>query len=256
MTSNQFPQEDLLWHKWLNTKETGAANDLIEHYIYLVDFHVDRMASHVPNTVSRDDLKSFGFMGLYDAIQKFEIDRKLKFDTYASFRIRGAIIDGLRKEDWLSRSMRDRTKKVAEISEKLEQKLHRAPTAEEIAAKAELTVEEVENSVKDALFSNVLSIHEKPKPNEDNYQEEIGYMLPDHAAVLPEEQVLKHELTAELAQSLKTLNENEQLVVSLFYFNELTLTEIGRVMELTTSRISQIHKAAIFKLRKILNKVI
>lgn len=255
MTSNHSPLEDTLWDQWLNSNEDEAANALIEHYMYLVNFHVDRVASHVPSSVNREDLKSFGLLGLFDALKKFEIKRNLKFDTYASFRIRGAIIDGLRKEDWLSRSTRDKAKKVAEISQKLEQKLQRIPTAKEIAKIANMTVEEVETSVKDTIFSNVLSIDEKPKKHETDYQEGIGYSIPDETAVLPDNHIVDAELKKELADSLKSLNDNEQLVISLFYYDELTLTEIGRVMELTTSRISQIHKAAIFKLRRTLKKI-
>lgn len=255
MTSNNSPLEDTLWDQWLNNQEDEAANELIKHYMYLVNFHVDRVASHVPSTVSREDLKSFGLLGLYDALKKFEIKRNLKFDTYASFRIRGAIIDGLRKEDWLSRATRDKAKQVAEMSQHLEQKLHRTPTAEEIANKIGMSVEEVETSIRDTIFSNVLSIDEKPKANGVDYQEGLGYSIPDETSVNPDDHVSNHELNLELAHSLKTLNDNEQLVISLFYFEELTLTEIGRVMELTTSRISQIHKAAIFKLRKTLKKI-
>lgn len=255
MTSNHSPLEDTLWDQWLNSNEDEAANALIEHYMYLVNFHVDRVASHVPSSVNREDLKSFGLLGLFDALKKFEIKRNLKFDTYASFRIRGAIIDGLRKEDWLSRSTRDKAKKVAEISQKLEQKLQRIPTAKEIAKIANMTVEEVETSVRDTIFSNVLSIDEKPKKHETDYQEGIGYSIPDETAVLPDNYIVDAELKKELADSLKSLNDNEQLVISLFYYDELTLTEIGRVMELTTSRISQIHKAAIFKLRRTLKKI-
>lgn len=252
---NQSPLEGKLWDQWLNNKDDDAANDLIEHYMYLVSFHVDRLGSHIPSTVSREDLRSFGLQGLYDALKKFDLSRNLKFDTYASFRIRGAIIDGLRKEDWLSRATRDKAKRVAETSRILEQKLQRTPTAEEIAEHVGMPVEEVESSVRDAIFSNVLSIDEKPRNQGMDYQEGIGYSIPDENIVLPDEHVKRNEINQELAQSLKTLNENEQLVISLFYYEELTLTEIGQVMELTTSRISQIHKTAIFKLRKTLKKI-
>jgi len=257
MTSNhkQSPLEDVLWDRWSNNDEE-AANDLIKHYMYLVVFHVDRVASHVPSTVNREDLKSFGLHGLYDALKKFDIKRNLKFDTYASFRIRGAIIDGLRKEDWLSRATRDKAKRVSEVSQILEQELQRSPTAEEIAGKVGLTVEEVESSVRDTIFSNVLSIDEKPRTHGMDYQEGIGYSIPDEKTVSTDEYIESNEISSELANSLKALNDNEQLVISLFYYEELTLTEIGRVMELTTSRISQIHKTAIFKLRKTLKKIV
>lgn len=104
-------EEERLWNNWITTKNNHAANELIQHYMYLVNFHVDRTASHLPRNVSRDDLVSFGLMGLFDALKKFEPARDLKFDTYASFRIRGAIIDGLRKEDRLSRTAREKVKK-------------------------------------------------------------------------------------------------------------------------------------------------
>lgn len=224
--------------------------------MYLVNFHVDRTATMVPKTISRDELKSFGLMGLFDAIKKFQIERNLKFDTYASFRIRGAIIDGLRKEDWLSRAMRDKAKKVAEVSEQLEQKFQRLPKAEEIAAEINMTVEEVETAIKDTILSNVLSIDEKPKTSDSQYQEGLGFAIQDDTVILPDEHVIHDELKTELVQSLKSLNKNEQLVISLFYEKELTLTEIGHVLELTTSRISQIHKTAIVKLRKILGKIV
>lgn len=224
--------------------------------MYLVNFHVDRTATMVPKTISRDELKSFGLMGLFDAIKKFQIERNLKFDTYASFRIRGAIIDGLRREDWLSRAMRDKAKKVAEISEQLEQRLQRQPKPEEIAEELNMTVEEVETAIKDTIVSNVLSIDEKPKTSDSQYQEGFRFAIQDDTVVLPDEHVIHDELTTELAQSLKLLNKNEQLVINLFYEKELTLTEIGHVLELTTSRISQIHKTAIVKLRKTLEKII
>lgn len=256
MSSNHSPLEDALWQQWFNHQDEDATNSLIDHYMYLVNFHVDRTATMVPKTISRDELKSFGLMGLFDAIKKFQIERNLKFDTYASFRIRGAIIDGLRREDWLSRAMRDKAKKVAEISEQLEQRLQRQPKPEEIAEELNMTVEEVETAIKDTIVSNVLSIDEKPKTSDSQYQEGFRFAIQDDTVVLPDEHVIHDELTTELAQSLKLLNKNEQLVINLFYEKELTLTEIGHVLELTTSRISQIHKTAIVKLRKTLEKII
>lgn len=253
MTANKSPLEQKLWKNWLENKNNEAANELIENYLYLVSFHVERVSSHLPSNVTKDDLKSFGLMGLFDALNKFEHKRDLKFDTYASFRVRGAIIDGLRKEDWLPRSIREKTKKVEKISQELEQTNQRVPTAREIAAKLEIPAHEVEELVCDSLYANVLSIEEKPKNSTTEHKEGIGYTIPDESSILPDNHLLQTEINKELIESIKLLNENEQMVVSLFYHQELTLTEIGQVLELTTSRISQIHKKAIFKLRNTLN---
>ncbi|MBP1949149.1 FliA/WhiG family RNA polymerase sigma factor [Virgibacillus litoralis] len=255
MTTNKSPLEQRLWKNWLENKDNEAANELIENYMYLVTFHVERVSSHLPSNVNKEDLKSFGLMGLFDALNKFEHNRNLKFDTYASFRIRGAIIDGLRKEDWLPRSIREKTKKIEKVSQELEQSYHRTPTADEIAAKLEIPVHEVEELVRDSLFANILSIEEKPKDNSVEHKEGIGYTIPDESSISPDDHMLQTEIKQELIESIKLLNENEQMVVSLFYHQELTLTEIGQVLELTTSRISQIHRKAIFKLKNTINKM-
>ncbi|RLL45339.1 FliA/WhiG family RNA polymerase sigma factor [Oceanobacillus piezotolerans] len=256
MVNTNTPLEQELWNKWIRNRSSEAANELVNHYIYLVLFHVERICSHLPKTVSKDDIKSLGLIGLYDALKKFEPNRDLKFDTYASIRIRGAIIDGLRKEDWLPRSLRDKVKKVEQAQQQLEQKHHRAPTSSEIADEIGISVQEVETVVKDSLFANVLSIEEKPKSNHSgNLKEGIGYSIPEDLSMIPENQIIQEEVKNELIEAIKNLNEREQLVISLFYFDELTLTEIGQVLDLTTSRISQIHKKAVFKLKNVLSKL-
>lgn len=247
--SDSSPVIQEVWNKWSSDRDNESANQLVEHYLYLVQYHVQRIAIHLPKNVSKDDMKSLGLIGLYDALHKFEPKRDLKFDTYASFRIRGSIIDGLRKEDWLPRSTRDKSKKIDKAMRDLEQKLHREPTLAEVAELLEMPKQEVEQIVKDSLFSNLLSIEDKSSDHQDDFKEGIGYNLPDKN-LTPEESVLTVENHQELEQSIGQLNKNEQLVISLFYKEELTFTEIGNVLELTTSRISQIHKQAIFKLKK------
>ncbi|SFD80178.1 RNA polymerase, sigma 28 subunit, SigD/FliA/WhiG [Lentibacillus persicus] len=254
MSTDESPLLQTLWKHWLENNDRSAADQLIDYYTYIVSYHVERIASNLPARVSRDDLKSFGLMGLYDALTKFQHERDLKFDTYASFRVRGAILDGLRKEDWLPRSIRDKTKKVEQVSQELEQYFQREPTSEEIAERLKLTAKEVEEITRDTLVANILSIEEKPNKTSD-HNEGIGYSIPDQSALQPDEQLVKRELKADLIESMQSLNQNEQMVVSLFYHKELTLTEIGHVLELTTSRISQIHRKALFKMRKSLQKL-
>jgi RNA polymerase sigma factor FliA len=188
-------------------------------------------------------------MGLLDALQKFDPTRDLKFDTYASFRVRGAILDGLRKEDWLPRSTRDRAKKIEAKTVELEQILLRHVTAEEVAASLEMAPEEVYQTTKEHFFANVLSMDEQLT---DEDHESQSYSIKDDKTITPEEEVLKGEKMTELEKTILTLSAKEQLVLSLFYKEELTLTEIGEVMKLSTSRISQIHSKAIFKLRNLL----
>lgn len=255
MSTKKLLHEQKLWKNWMAKGDNQAANELIQHYMYLVSFHVERISSHLPNNISKEDIQSLGLFGLYDALTKFDTGRNLKFDTYASFRIRGAIMDGLRKDDWLSRSVREKAKKVEQLAQELEKTLKRAPTAPEIAEQTDMSTAEVEAAVKDSLFGNILSMEEKPKDGKGDKKEGIGYTIADNALLRPEENLLANELKEELIAGIKMLSEKEQLVISLFYKEELTLTEIGEVMGLTTSRISQIHKKTIFKLRKTLSKI-
>lgn len=247
-------EEQLIWQKWVSKRDEEAGNLLVKKYMSLVSYHVARISAGLPRSVSKDDIYSLGLLGLYDALEKFDPKRDLKFDTYASFRIRGAIIDGLRKEDWLSRSTREKAKKIEGAVEKLEQKLMRNVTAEDVAKELGLPEEEVVAVMNEDFFASILSLDEHP--GEKDEKDGNGFAIRDNNAIIPEDKVLKDELIEELQDSIKELNEKEQLVLSLFYNEELTLTEIGQVMDLSTSRISQIHSKAIFKLRKTLKKII
>ncbi|HAQ06190.1 MAG TPA: FliA/WhiG family RNA polymerase sigma factor [Bacillus bacterium] len=246
--------EDLLtWDKWVQSRDPDAGNLLIKKYMPLVSYHVQRISVSLPKSVSRDDLKSLGMIGLYDALEKFDPKRDLKFDTYSSFRIRGAILDGLRKEDWLPRSTREKAKKIDAAIERLEQRFMRNATIEEIAQELNMDEDDIASTINEHFFANVLSIDEHPNDNDD--RDNQSFAIKDEKSEIPEEKVIKAELLEEVAGMVSQLNDKEQLVLSLFYKEELTLTEIGLVMNLSTSRISQIHSKAIFKLRKWLEKV-
>ncbi|UFU01049.1 FliA/WhiG family RNA polymerase sigma factor [Radiobacillus kanasensis] len=255
MSNSTAPQDEQLWDSWIKDQDSDAANQLIQKYSYIVSYHVQRIGVHLPSSVSRDDIKSLGLVGLYDALTKFDPKRDLKFDTYASFRVRGAIIDGLRKEDWLPRSVREKTKQLDRVSNQLEQQLQRKPSAEEIAKELGIPEKEVEEIIKDSLFANVLSMDDKPKDNGKEQREGIGYSVPDESTATPEQNIVRKESYVELEQGIKKLNENEQMVISLFYKEELTFTEIGQVLGLTTSRISQIHRKSIVKLQQVLANI-
>ncbi|MED3552166.1 FliA/WhiG family RNA polymerase sigma factor [Cytobacillus praedii] len=251
--AHQMTEEQTYWQSWVTSRDAQAGNFLVQKYLPLVSYHVQRISVNLPRNVSRDDLRSLGLMGLYDALEKFEPNRDLKFDTYASFRIRGAILDGLRKEDWLPRNTREKAKKIESAIEKLEQRLGRKATIQEISLEVNMTEEEVHSVMNEHFFANILSIDEKPSDQDD--KESQSFIIKDEGTEMPEEKIIKDEMIAEMVQLISQLNEKEQLVISLFYKEELTLTEIGQVMNLSTSRISQIHSKAIFKLRHALEKV-
>ncbi|WP_439098706.1 FliA/WhiG family RNA polymerase sigma factor [Metabacillus sp. HB246100] len=254
MSHMTLMDEQVVWQKWIDIRDSYAGDILIKKYMPLVSYHVQRISVGLPKSVNKDDLMSLGLFGLYDALEKFDPTRDLKFDTYASFRVRGAIIDGLRKEDWLPRSSREKAKKVEAAIEKLEQKHLRNVSSEEIAEELGLSEGEVVTVMNEGFFANILSIDDQMYDQDEG--DTIGYSIKDENQDTPEEKLLKDELIENLSKVITQLSEKEQLVISFFYKEELTLTEIGQVMNLSTSRISQIHSKALFKLRKILENVI
>ena len=248
-------EELTYWHKWLEGRDAQAGDILAKKYLPLVSYHVQRIGVNLPKNVNRDDLRSLGNMGLFDALEKFDPSRDLKFETYASFRIRGAIIDGLRKEDWLPRGTREKAKLIDSAIETLEQRKMRNITPGEIAEELELTEDEVIKITNESFFSNVLSMDEQPH---DSLFEQDGqsYTVKDDRILTPEETLVKKELLKEMVNLIHKLGEKEQLVLDLFYRQELTLTEIGYILNLSTSRISQIHSRALFRLKDLLSKTI
>ncbi|BDG35166.1 FliA/WhiG family RNA polymerase sigma factor [Saccharococcus caldoxylosilyticus] len=242
-------EERKYWDSWVEHRDPQAGDKLVQLYMPLVHYHVQRIAVSLPKNIHKQELVSLGLIGLYDALEKFDPSRDLKFDTYASFRIRGAILDGLRKEDWLPRSIREKAKKIEETIERLEQRYMRSVTAKEVAAELGMTEEEVYTVANENFFANVLSFQQVVTEEEE---ETAPLAVRDEKTPSPEEEVIKQELYEKLAEVIEQLSEKEQLVISLFYKEELTFTEIGEILGLSTSRISQLHSKAIFKLRKIL----
>jgi RNA polymerase sigma factor for flagellar operon FliA len=249
--SKREQTEEELWDRWMTDRDSDVGDILVQKYMPLVTYHVQRISSGLPRNVSRDDIKSLGLQGLFDALTKFDTSRDLKFDTYASFRIRGTIIDGLRKEDWLPRSAREKLKKLTQEIAILEQQLMRHATSEEVANHVGMSVDEVHQIMHESYFSNILSMDESIQEDDEDSQQ--TYSIQDDQNRNPEQEVVMDELIGELAKSITTLNENEQIVLNLFYTDELTLTEIGEILSLSTSRISQIHSKALFKLRNLLS---
>src|SRR5690625_2338756 len=248
--------EKTLWKRWKNEKGEEISNELIQYYLHVVDYHVETIAQHIPQSFDKGDLKSLGIMGLYDALHKYDSERNVKFTTYASIRVHGSIMDGLRKEDWLPRTLREKAKKIEKTSEQLEQQLNRVPTTSDIATALQIEVEEVEATRTDILLANVQSLDANYQTDETDEGSHALLFMNDENTPTPDEHIISNEVKKELIQSIQQLNEREQLVISLVYVEELTLTEIGHVLDLSTSRISQIHKKAISKLQSILSESI
>ncbi|WJH33285.1 FliA/WhiG family RNA polymerase sigma factor [Paenibacillus sp. CC-CFT747] len=240
-----------LWKQWKEEGSTEAKKSLIEQYIPLVDFVSNRLAIGLPKNISRDDLSSYGIMGLIDAIDKFDYTRGLQFETYASWRIRGAVIDGLRQGDWVPRSVREKAKKIEDAYQKLEQKYLRSVTDAEISEYLQVSEGDFQQMVNDIAITSVCSIDDPIKEEE---AETRLSLLVDETAKNPDYKVNEVYLKDTLAKAIDKLTEKERTVVSLFYFEELSLSEIAEVMSLSPSRISQLHSKAILRLRGSLGR--
>ncbi|WP_309121265.1 FliA/WhiG family RNA polymerase sigma factor [Paenibacillus sp.] len=235
-----------VWRSWKATGDPEAKRKLIEHYVSLVDYVTSRLAIGLPRNVSKDDLASYGIMGLIDAVDKFDLERGLQFETYASWRIRGAIIDGLRQADWVPRSVREKARKIEEAYQRLEQEHLRSVTDGEISAYLQVSEQEFQQMVQEVSVASLVSLED---PIREEESETRMTLLVDERAKNPEDSVRDIYLKESLAKAIERLTEKERTVVSLFYFEELSLSEIAEVMSLSPSRISQLHSKAILRLR-------
>jgi RNA polymerase sigma factor FliA len=240
-----------IWQKWKEDGDIEAKKRLIEQYLTLVDYVSNRMAIGLPKNVSKDDLASNGVMGLIDAIEKFDYRRGLQFETYASWRIRGAIIDGLRQGDWVPRSVREKAKKIEEAYQHLEQQYLRSVSDAEISSYLEVSEKEFVHMLQEIAVTTVCSLED---PIREEESETRLSLLIDEKAKNPDYKVHEFYLKESLVRGIERLTAKERTVVSLFYYEELSLSEIAEVMCLSPSRISQLHSKAILRLRGALDK--
>lgn len=239
------------WRQWKEEKSPEARKQLLENYLPLVDFVSNRLANGMPQNVTKDDLASHGILGLMDAIDKFDYLRGLQFETYASWRIRGAIIDGLRQGDWVPRSVREKAKRIEDAYQKLEQQYLRSVTDEEISSYLQVSENEFQTMLQDITLTTLCSIDEPIKEEESETRLSL---LIDETSKNPEYKVNEIFLKESLAKAIDRLTEKERTVVSLFYYEDLSLSEIAEVMSLSPSRISQLHSKAILRLRGSLGR--
>ncbi|WP_099187198.1 sigma-70 family RNA polymerase sigma factor [Tepidibacter mesophilus] len=239
-------REDM-WSRYKSSKNSEEKNELkkeiILEYVNLVKIISGRLYNYYGANIEYDDLVSYGIIGLIDAIEKYDYTKNIKFQTYASVRIRGAIIDEIRNLDWIPRSIRQKSKLIKDTYSKLENKLGREPSIKELSDELGKTDEEVLKILEETNVYNLISL-------EEELNENLKIQIKDSSTdINPEESLLRKDTIKNLKLALDTLNEREQLIVNLYYYEELTYKEIGKVLNISESRISQIHSKAILKIK-------
>lgn len=240
------------WKQWKQTGDQEAKKTLVEHYLPLVQHVSLRMSQGLPSNISQEDLYSYGTIGLIDAIDKFDLNRGIQFETYASWRIKGAILDSLRQGDWVPRSVREKSRKVEEAYQELEQKFLRSVSEHEVSSYLQMDTKELRKIRQEISMTTLSSLEDSVQDEE--VETTLLSKLSDDKVRQPEETVHDHYLKETITRAIKQLTDREKTVVSLFYYEDLSLSEIAEVMSLTPSRISQLHSKAIWRLKSYLDK--
>jgi RNA polymerase sigma factor FliA len=245
-----------LWRRYKGEGDASARERLVVAYSPLVKFVAGRLGAGLPSHVEDADLISYGLMGLIGSIERFEPERGIKFETFAMTRIRGAIIDELRSLDWVPRSVRARAREIEAAQAKLEHELQRAPSEAELAAKLGIEEEELRNSLLEIANSSVYALDELWTIS-DSSGDSVSLLdtISDPRADDPQESLASSEIKDRLTDGISSLPEREQLVIALYYYENLTLREIGEVLGVTESRVSQLHTKAVMRLKSALQEV-
>ena len=239
-----------LWKRFKGDGDPDAREALILHFSPLVKYVAGRVSVGLPQTIEQADLVSYGIFGLIDAIEKFDIGREIKFETYAISRIRGAIIDELRAIDWIPRSVRSKAREVERAISKLESDLRRPPTDGELAAALNISVDELQEMLNQINLVSVVALDELLSPGgEKGEKMSLVDTLEDTATPDPVMSFESEETRQILAKTVNILPERERLVITLYYYEGLTLAEIGSVLGVTESRVCQMHTKAVLELR-------
>jgi RNA polymerase sigma factor for flagellar operon FliA len=242
------------WAQFKADNDPQERQRLLEQYIPLVKNVAGRMAMGFPKSVELSDLVNTGVIGLIEAMSNFDPERGVKFETYAVPRIRGAILDELRSLDWVPRSTRAKSREIDRATARLENELGRPPSQRELAKTLKISTGELFSAIDDVSSATVLSLDELIYKEEDNRQVPRVETLQDLSCESVLGDLEKQELKAYLVQAISNLSEQERLVVALYYYEELTLKEIGEVMQISESRVSQIHTKAVLKLRGMIKE--
>ncbi len=242
-------EEEKLWNEFKKTKSSAIRDKFIRQYMPLVKYVAGKVSTGMPESVEFDDLVGFGQFGLLDAINKFDPDKNVKFKTYAVTRIRGAIFDELRELDWVPRSVRQKSKEIEDVIVELEARLGRTATDAEIAKSMNMTENEYQTTVMKVSGTSVLSLNDVWYSGDDSEHISIGDSIEAPNSLNPDVIVEREEIRRVIIQSINELPKNEKMVIVLYYHEDLTFKEIGQVLNVSESRISQLHTKANLRLR-------
>jgi RNA polymerase sigma factor for flagellar operon FliA len=238
-----------LWQEYRKTRDKALRERLILTYAPLVKYVAGRVGSGLPAHVDESDLTQYGLLGLIGAIERYDPGREIKFETYAIARIRGSIIDELRAMDWVPRSVRSRARDIERTIAELEARLGRAPTDEELATKLGLSEDELDESLSEIGRSSIAALDELWTVSSGGDQIALIDTIEDTQGPQPQAALAETEMKEALGEAIARLPEREKLVVTLYYYEELTLREIGEVLGVTESRVSQLHTKAILRMK-------
>jgi len=237
-----------LWMDYKKHNNIDSRNELIIKYSYLIKQVVYRLVPSNCSAIDVEDLFAYGVLGLIDAIERYDPSRNVKFETYAVFRIRGAIIDELRKQDWIPRSLRLKTRQIGEAIDLAEKRLGRAARDEEIAEILSISVEELRKIMGEIHSFTVVSLDEQITETVNAIRASSWQYNPEHATQI-------NEIKKILANAIDGLEEKEKVIINMYYFEELTLKEIGKVLGVSESRVSQLHTRGLIKLKNKLGRL-
>lgn len=238
--------KDKLWKEYQKKPTQEIREQLIIEYSQLVKLVAGRLSMYLGHNVEYDDLVGYGVFGLIDAIDKFDADKNVKFETYASLRIRGSILDQIRKMDWIPRTVRQRQRKIDEAIKQVEMRTGKTVTDEELALELGVSEEELCNWQSQLKVTNVVSLTEF----EETGPEPVMDATHNSHFAQPEDVIAQDELKQMLIEALELLTEKERRVIELYYYEDMTLKEISKILDVSESRVSQLHTKGLVKMRK------
>lgn len=256
LVTGEDTAEDLLsswWHDFKQSGDRGARERLILHFAPLVKFVAGRVGGRLPANVEYADLVSYGLFGLIDAIEKYDLARGIKFESYAMTRIRGAIIDELRALDWIPRSLRSKARDIERAYASLEGRLHRSPSEAELAEELQIDVVDLQETFSQLATVNLVALDELLQGDPDRMS--LGETLVDPMATDPAAAAETTEAHRLLTDAITRLPDRERMVIQSYYFDGMTLAQIGTVLHVTESRVSQLHSKAVLHLRGLLQEI-
>lgn len=243
-------EDNKLWKEYEKTKSAEIKQQIINKYASLVKIVAGRMNIYTNSQIEYEDLIGYGIFGLIDAIEKFDYKKGYKFETYASLRIRGEIIDNIRKIDWIPRSLRQKNKIIEEANEKFELEYGRSPNEEELSKMLDIPIEQVKDYLKNHSLYNLISLDGYL---EQNHEKQVDTLI-ENEKYLPEKVLQQKEDKKILAEAISSLTEKQKQVITLYYYEELTLKEISKILGVSESRVSQIHSNCMKILKNKLGK--